>query len=239
MLIHEHFIIKFYDCLDSTQTEAKQQIDISRCFHNYVIATSEQSNGRAKNIRKWQNHRGDLATTIILKPGMNKELYPQITYIAGIAVGNTIKKLAVNETIHHKWVNDVLLNQRKVSGILVESYKDDFVLVGIGINILSKININEFQAIGLEDIGIKIQYKTLLKNLLSELYHLYQDWLIFGFIKLRNLWLARAYKLNENIEIMLDDKKIYGIFSGIDQNGNLELNQNGKVQKICAGDVFL
>ena len=238
MIMHEDFIIKFYDSTLSTQIEAKDLIDLKEAFHNQVVATDDQTNGRAKNIRKWQGERGDLALTIILKPSQEKELYPQICYIAAVAVGNAIAKLCPGHDIHYKWVNDILLDHRKVSGILLEQYKDNYVLVGIGINIYSKSDDPELRAVGFEDVGLKIGYKDFLNRLLDQFLELYKHWESFGFEKIKNLWLSRAYKLGESIDILVLDQKISGIFSGIDALGNLELKQDDKIIKISAGDVF-
>ena len=77
----------------------------------------------------------------------------------------------------------------------------------------------------------------MLKNFLNEFEKLYQNWLDFGFAGIRQIWLQRSYRLNEEIKIKLDGEEIAGVFSGMDEEGNLILNREGKILKISVGDV--
>jgi len=237
-----NFLIIEYNELSSTQEEAKILLNDGRVHPNTAIATSSQTAGRAKNIRTWSSERGDLACTIILKPSKEKDFHAQITYIAAIAVSNAIEKFLPNNLISHKWVNDVLLENRKVSGILLEKYKLDFILVGIGVNILSKKFIAELNAIGLADIEIKynkLNFKELLQVILEEFFKLYENWELFGFEKIRAYWLSKAVNLGKEITIKITDQSRCGVFFGIDNEGNLQLLNNQKIELIYAGDVFL
>jgi BirA family biotin operon repressor/biotin-[acetyl-CoA-carboxylase] ligase len=236
--MHKDFLLLKYDYLDSTQTEAKRLIDNSKANHGVVISTELQTNGRGKYDRVWINKKGDLAFTIILRPNNFDLAISQLSYIAAVAVGRSISLPDV--TIGYKWVNDIMLNNKKVCGILLENYAHGFVLVGIGINILSKINISDLNAIGISDINIKINSNLLLRDIVREFFKLYNEWCEFGFKKIRNLWLEKAIYLNQEIEINIFDQSTYGTFLGIDEIGNLELLQNnGEKRLICAGDIFL
>ena len=237
--MNKDFIVIQYDELPSTQTEAKNLLNLGKIYANTVVATSLQTKGRAKNICSWFSERGDLACTIVLNPHKEPVLHSQITYIAAIAVSNVIIKLCPQALIHHKWVNDVLIATRKVCGILLEQYTNNFVLVGIGINILPKKQLPHLNAIGLIDINHAVNVNTLLPLLLEEFFQLFFHWEQFGFQKIRNLWLAKAMNLNQKIIIKIEEEEKSGIFLGIDEIGNLQLLCDQKVELICAGDVFL
>ncbi|CAG7592849.1 MAG: biotin--[acetyl-CoA-carboxylase] ligase [Candidatus Midichloria sp.] len=237
--MEKDFLIIEYDELDSTQTEAKNLLYRGKAYPNTVVFTASQTKGRAKNIRTWSSAQGDLACTIILKPSTDVALHPQITYIAAIAVSNAIRKFFPAASLLHKWVNDVLLENRKVSGILLEKYQDGFILVGIGINILPKKPIPDLNAIGITDISpFTITPKALLQVVLEEFFELFVYWEQFGFQRIKIQWLARAANLNKKIVIKIEDQEKSGIFLGIDDKGNLQLLRNQKIELLCAGDVF-
>ncbi|MDJ1257230.1 MAG: biotin--[acetyl-CoA-carboxylase] ligase [Candidatus Midichloria sp.] len=238
--MRKDFLIIEYDELDSTQTEAKNLLYRGQAYPNTVVFTSSQTKGRAKNSRTWSSTQGDLACTIILKPSTDVTLHPQVTYIAAIAVSNAIKKFFPAVSLLHKWVNDVLLENRKVSGILLEKYQDGLILVGIGINILPKKLIPDLNAIGITDISpFTVIPKALLQVVLEEFFELFGYWEQFGFQRIKIQWLARAANLNKKIVIKIEDQEKSGIFLGIDDKGNLQLLRNQKIELLCAGDVFL
>ncbi|WHQ46860.1 MAG: biotin--[acetyl-CoA-carboxylase] ligase [Candidatus Midichloria sp.] len=240
--MEKDFLVIEYDELDSTQTEAKNLLYMSKVHPNTVVFTSLQTKGRAKNIRTWSSKPGDLACTIILSPNTEEISHSQITYIAAIAVSNAIKRFFPAAHLLHKWVNDVLVEKHKVSGILLERYQNKFVLVGIGINILSKKFISGLNAIGIADISSlpnPITPKVLLQVVLEEFFELFAHWEQFGFQKIKVHWLARAANLNKRIVIKIEDQEKSGIFLGIDDKGNLQLLRNQKIELLCAGDVFL
>ena len=233
------FLVITYDELPSTQTEAKSLLDSGKIHNNTIIATSMQTRGRAKNIRSWFSERGDLACTIVLNPQKESVLYSQITYIAAIAVSNAISKLCPQTLIYHKWVNDILIETLKICGILLEQHTNNFVLVGIGVNILPKKQFADLNAIGLTEINSTISADVLLHIILEEFFQLLEHWQQFGFQKIRNLWLAKAINLNQKIIIKIEGNEKSGIFLGIDEIGNLQLFRNQKVELIYTGDIFL
>ena len=77
----------------------------------------------------------------------------------------------------------------------------------------------------------------MLKKFLDEFEKLYRNWLDFGFAGIRQIWLQSAYRLNEKVTLKIDKKEISGVFLGIDEEGNLLLNQDEKILKISVGDV--
>jgi BirA family biotin operon repressor/biotin-[acetyl-CoA-carboxylase] ligase len=140
-----------------------------------------------------------------------------------------------------KWPNDLLIDEKKVAGLLLESKISgencEFVVLGIGLNIESNPDNVIFPAGNLKDFGITISIELALQNFLDEFEKLYQNWRDFGFKGIRKLWLENAYKLGEKITVKLDEEKIEGIFEDLDEEGNLVLKTGEKILKISAADV--
>lgn len=101
--------------------------------HGLVLLTKRQTAGRGRRGAAWFSPSGDsLAFTILLRPQSPKSNWPRLALAAGLAVAEAIAECGVEAGI--KWPNDVWVHGRKIAGILVEA-GEDFVLVGMGINI--------------------------------------------------------------------------------------------------------
>src|SRR5688572_5495014 len=132
--IHDFEIIQ-YEELGSTQEEARNFITSGKAIEGQVIVAKSQTTGRGKYGRVWYASKGDIMLTILVKPEHDANKLAQICYVAALAVSETIQQLDSGIEISYKWINDVLINDRKVCGILLEKVEHNFVLVGIGINV--------------------------------------------------------------------------------------------------------
>ena len=145
-------------------------------------------------------------------------------------------------TIQNKWPNDLLVNEKKVAGLLLSSkisQKDcEFVILGIGLNLASNPDKTMFPASNLEENGINLSQTEALTNFLNEFEKLYENWLNYGFSGIRKLWLKEAYRLNEEISVKDGEKFTQGIFKDLDEDGNLILETENGVKKVSASDIF-
>ena len=131
-----------YDCIDSTNTLAKELAKAGAPAGTAVIAAA-QSGGRGRMGRSFSSPPGGLYLTVILRPACPAEMLLHLTCCAGVAAAEAIKTTA-GVTPQLKWINDLILNGRKVGGILTElglnSRGDaEFALIGIGINCAQNI----------------------------------------------------------------------------------------------------
>ena len=95
-----------------------------------------QTEGRGRNQNKWTSSKGNLFLSTIIKPKSDKSLWHQLSVIVGFSIVQVLVDLGVNSNlIDLKWPNDVLVDNKKISGVLLES-SDNFVIVGIGLNII-------------------------------------------------------------------------------------------------------
>ncbi|RZI47535.1 biotin--[acetyl-CoA-carboxylase] ligase [Rickettsiales endosymbiont of Peranema trichophorum] len=235
--------IKTYDVLDSTQEEAKRLISKGDAIAGYVITTNRQLGGRGKYGRPWKSAVQDVAITIILQDNREStERSPQLCYVTAVAVGEAILSFSDRALqkfdVQFRWVNDVLLNNKKASGIIIERFQHNFLLIGIGINLRNGQHLKEYNATSLESESIHVPYLVFIERLLKYFIHYHNLWHSYGFLPIKNIWIKRAIGLNQPINVQLFNKSVSGTFTGLDNHGNLLVSSGTTCSVISAGEVF-
>lgn len=237
----------FLDSIDSTNSYGKK-ISESDFMEGTVIITEEQTAGRGRLGREWVSPKGNgVYLSIMLKPDIKPIQATQITIIAAYAVAKTIRDVfKLNALI--KWPNDIVINGRKVCGILTEMGaeidKVNYLIVGIGINAniekkqLSDYDLETATSLRIE-IGERIDRKTLLSKVLTNFEKLYLDFItkldirnIIGNYKEINVTLGRRVRLISN------KNEIYGEAIDINDLGQLVVKTDiGEIKEIVSGEV--
>jgi len=142
-----------------------------------------------------------------------------------------------------KWPNDVMVDGRKVSGILLESGVASggglWLAVGIGINLAAAPDDVERPATSLANSDQAITPEDALKILIESFEKYRLRWLRDGFGPIRDAWLSRAYGLGERCEARLTGETVTGTFADLGPDGALRLDLDGGGRRyISAGDVF-
>ena len=232
--------------VESTNDLAFSLAENNQIFANEIIVASKQNKGRGRLNRNWESPIGNLYFSLILQPKIAVEKISQISFIAvcalQIAVEKIFKQQKIVAKVQNKWPNDLLIDQKKVAGILLESKISnkncDFAILGIGVNINSNPTQTLFPSTNIKNFSCEISASKMLEFFLEEFENLYENWLIFGFKNIRNLWHKNAYNLNSKININLGNSKIEGLFQEIDEEGNIVIkNHNNETKKISFGDV--
>ncbi len=236
-------MFKFYNfkALNSTNDKAKELA--GKGLSNIVVAADKQIMGKGRFNRKWDSGIGGLYMTIVLKVrDLDKVRY--LTLIASIAVAKTIRKITKSNALV-KWPNDVLINNKKICGILTEtiSGKENYALVGIGANInQQKFNKNiSNKAISLKIITNKNHdIKKIINEIIKQFDNLYQYYKNKKYNKIINIWKKYSHTLGKKVKV----KTFSGVYIGeavdIDKDCNLMLRLgNGKLKKIVEGDIFV
>jgi BirA family biotin operon repressor/biotin-[acetyl-CoA-carboxylase] ligase len=224
----------YLDEVDSTNDYAKTLIKDSP--EGTVILADTQISGRARFNNKWFSPEGGLWLSIILHP-LDHSL---ISIIAGIAVCKTLHMNGVLTGI--KWPNDIILNNRKIGGILTELV-DHTVILGIGIN----LNIRKFPA-ELKDTAssVFLETKKHLENkmIFDILCRQLDD--CYGLLKekqtrqLLDEWRRYTILLGQRVVVEMPDKTVNGKVLDISDKGELIiLDRDGKIQRIIAGICHL
>ncbi len=192
-----------------------------------------QTNGRGTNNNKWESLEGNLFLSSIFRPKKNKIKWHQLSLLIGYSVLHTLIDLGINRnSIELKWPNDVLINNRKISGVLLEAF-DNFIIVGIGLNILkTPKNQTKWKTTKLNDhIKNKMSLEQISYKLLNKIFYNYYIWQDEGFFYFKN-------KINDNIKNRLKTinltfnsfkKPIKGIFLGLGDDGCLQVKVGNSI----------
>lgn len=239
-----NFTILTFDSLDSTNIEALKQAR-QGADEGVCIVAQQQTAGRGRHGRVWQSEKGaGLYFSIVLRPNLEMRYLPIVTLMAGVAVHETLSELGVEPDI--KWVNDILVNEKKISGILAETTetaKGVAVIVGLGINLRSSNLSPELRetATCLEelkpDAGEKEFPIDVLTNNIFNYYEILKS--ENGPGSIIEEWRKRSsYYSGKAVTVNLGDRIIDGITYGLEPDGSLRIKKaNGRVEIVRAGDV--
>jgi BirA family biotin operon repressor/biotin-[acetyl-CoA-carboxylase] ligase len=233
------------DEVDSTMAEAARRAP-TLDGPTWILAR-RQSSARGRRGRAWQQPPGNLAATLVYKPWATPAEAAKRSFLASVALFESLAlympdrgKLAL------KWPNDVLLNEDKVAGILLESSAKgrlvDWLSVGIGVNLAQApqgISGAHFPPVSLAgEGGEAVTPEDFLTTLASNYATQEAKLETFGFPRIREDWLRHAARLGEEITARTAQDEVTGIFDTVDLDGNLILITATGPRAIPAADVF-
>jgi BirA family biotin operon repressor/biotin-[acetyl-CoA-carboxylase] ligase len=233
-----------YDTLGSTNDEAKRLAEAGAPGWTVVWAR-EQTAGRGRSGNAFVSPPGNLYFSAILRPARSAASAAQLGFAAALAVGEgVVRRLPPGPNLRYKWPNDVLVDGRKLSGILLESTAAQdgtlaWLVVGIGINIASHPTGTAWPATSLRSLGAEaVDVEDLLRDIVAALHAETDRWLREGFAPLRAAWLARAYGLGESVGVRLPRERLSGRFIDLDRDGVLLLETVEGTRRIAAGEIY-
>ena len=256
--LETHFIgkrIYHYKIIPSTQ-----QLAISLAKTNIinengtVILADEQYDGKGRGNKKWISPKGGLWFSIIIKPRIDLDKINILSLMTAIAVCEGINETCNLET-RIKWPNDIVINNKKISGIIIDSSINnsniDYIVIGIGVNIIVdilKINLS------LASLDLLTQKVTSIQNeikekcidrflLLKQLLKRIEYYLFLVENEKDNTKIIEIYKKLSNTigkSIFVYGKNIKGysaIAENIDIDGGLLLKRQNIIEKIYYGEI--
>ena len=234
-----HKIIPFQS-IDSTNSYLKE--NFKSLAEGDVCFSLHQTGGKGRRGRVWQDEGKDLLFSILFLEGLNEKLALALPLLSGAAVAQTLVGLGFDPKI--KWPNDVLLNDKKCCGILVEGVSEtsiDAIISGIGIN-LNEDSFPEdiaFKATSLHiQSGLTYDPKEVLSLFLKEFDELYEDYKRGG-KRYLTLIRERFYLLGKEVYLNYHNENLSGSVEGIDDEGSLLLNDGKRVHHLISGEVSL
>jgi BirA family biotin operon repressor/biotin-[acetyl-CoA-carboxylase] ligase len=233
--------IRHYETLDSTNEEARR-IAAAGAHGPLWIVAERQSAGRGRRGRAWVSEPGNLFATYFDEVDAPLDVCAQASLVAGLAVADVVAGYAPNAEVTLKWPNDVLLEKRKVAGILLESAPNGGLVrlvVGIGINLSNHPAGTEFPATSLRTESDAPTPAEAFVRLAAAWDAWYDAWRSDGFATIRAAWLARAAGRGEKLAVRLGDSETIGVFDDMDDSGALLLRLgDGSRLRVTAGEVF-
>lgn len=238
-----------FDVIDSTMDEARRMIEKSSLpvssKEMTVISADEQTRGRGRQNRDWVSDKGNLYTTFVLDVSAFPEKASQVSFVTALAVSSGIQPFLKPEVnVGLKWPNDVLINDRKVAGILLElvhcaKTNTHWLLVGIGVNICFAPSNVKWPATFLnKNTKDYLSRNTVLDSILNSFYKYYDLWENEGFEIIRANWLDFWVHRDKEMSVQLGRESVKGHLIDLDDTGCLLVKEMcGRITKIWAGDV--
>ncbi len=234
--------IRRHATLDSTSEEARRLALAGEHGPLWVIA-EEQTKGRGRRGRDWISRKGNLFASHLLEVDAPAETCATLSFVAALSAADTVAALASNARVTLKWPNDVLLEGRKASGVLLEGAPNGALqrlIVGIGINLAHHPEGMETPAISLAAVTHATHSpEDALACLVAAWDRWYALWREGGFAPIRAAWLSRAGGLGETVTVRTGQSEMMGVFETLDEDGALRLHlEDGRISRVTAGEVF-
>lgn len=231
---------------ESTNNYAKEHI--SEFADRTAIHALRQTKGRGRLNRSWVDLGCDnLFLSIILKPSDDfKEIYPNITQYLSVALCKVLESYGLKPQI--KWPNDVLINGKKIAGILSETVmhgaKLEGIVLGIGVNLnASQANLDSIPDKIATSLNIEtctnINLDVFLDELLKEFFTNYDEFLNSGFSMIKQDYINRSCFLNKELSVQIFNNIKTGFARSINDNGELVLQtKDNKESVLTIGDIL-
>ncbi len=234
-----------YDSVESTNDLAKSLVtDWNR--EGTVILADSQTHGRGRHSKSWHSEKdlGIYLSTVVI-PELPPEHIPQITIVAGVALVQAINEFS-QARAHLKWPNDILLNEKKVAGILTENHQDhghSGIIIGIGVN----VNHSRFP-IPLQHIATSMAMENgqlfdrllLIAALITHLDREYRSFLDHGLPSTLHQWSQNSEMFGMHLSLTQGDVTHTGTAIKLDEQGRLVvLLDTGEERAFDSGEVTL
>jgi BirA family transcriptional regulator, biotin operon repressor / biotin---[acetyl-CoA-carboxylase] ligase len=234
-----------FDSIDSTNNCAKA---VAGCGakEGTIIIAEHQTAGKGRLGRQWEaNPNENLIFSIVLRPRLSPDATNLLPLYVAVALSQAIERMT-GLTVECKWPNDLLINNRKVAGVLIEaSTKNggiEHVVIGVGVNVNQHRFAGELQskATSLKlALGREVDRAALFQEILSSLESNYNSIMSDGLQSIVPTWLSRSSMVNRKISVSERGTVISGIVKGLSNEGGLVLKTATAERTLYAGDVTI
>lgn len=232
----------YYDEVGSTNNSAKLLAE-QGADHGSLVISDVQTAGKGRRGRSWSSPSGcGIWMTLILRPDFKPSCAPMLTVLAAMAVYDALTGEGVSCKI--KWPNDLIINGKKICGILTEMSSEldfiNYVVVGMGINVHNNSFPENIQTVAtsLALEGFTVRRSNVIQKIM-EAFELYYN----RFVKEKSLafikeeYNRRLIHLNKEVYIIDPSETRRGISRGIDSQGSLIVEIDGKEKHVMSGEV--
>lgn len=234
-----NFHINWYSRLPSTNTFLKELVALkSETPSGTVVATYEQTQGRGRREREWLSCANEnLTFSLLIKGPCEPHKLPSASMAAAIAVAEVLQRFGVDAVL--KWPNDVLVNGKKICGILAEGSAGGVIIgIGLNVNMGSADHIDQPATSLLIETGRRYAVEEMLDGLLKELSGRLDEWNADGFSGIRRRWEANVPNIGKEVTVRDGDQMRNGLLAGFGEQGELLLQDiSGTINAVWAGDI--
>ena len=234
--------------VSSTNTVAKF-LSMNDIENGTVVISEKQTAARGRSGKSWESPLGGVWLSIILNPNVDHSKLPLITLATGVAVAKTLEKLGV-ENPEIKWPNDIMINGKKVCGILTEAVAKvnviENVIIGVGID--ANLNVEDFPeelqegtTTLKEELGRTGNENLLIKTFLEEFEAICDLFIQDEHELILKEWRKRSYTIGKIVEVRTPFNKYYDAYVvGIGKEGALIVEKiDGTLEKVISGECII
>ena len=239
-------VIEYYTQLDSTNEESWELID-EGVKPGTVIITDRQLSGKGRNGTKWQSNADrSLTFSVVIQPNnLSGSMSGVFPLLSGVAIVCALRDININAGL--KWPNDIIINGKKLGGVLcesrIQSKRINWVVLGIGINVNEAVDdfkndISKSATSLYIEVGEFIQRERLLAAILNHLEillnELGED---SGSFDINKYWTPYCIHNNKNITFQEGGQIRQGRFTNIAKNGECVIEMNGTTQSFTGAVI--
>ena len=237
-----------YKEVSSTNTVAKF-LSMNGVEDGSVVISEKQTKAKGRSGKSWESPLGGVWLSIITNPHVNYSKLPLITLATGVAVAKTLEKIGI-ENAEIKWPNDIMINSRKVCGILTEAVTKfntiENVIIGVGID--ANLDVNQFPeelqdgtTTLKEELGRQGDENLLIKLFLEEFEEIIKLFDHEGYEEILKEWRKRSYTIGKIVEVREPFNTYYDAYVvGIDKEGALVVEKiDGTLEKVISGECII
>ena len=237
-----------YKEVTSTNTIAKF-LSMHNVENGTVIISEKQTKAKGRSGKSWESPLGGVWLSIILKPNVDQSKFPLITLATGVAVAKTLEKVGI-ENPEIKWPNDIMINGKKVCGILTEAVAKfnivENVIIGVGID--ANLEVSQFpEKLQSGTTTLKEELKRegnenlLIKLFLEEFEEISEIFNNEGYEEILKEWRKRSYSIGKIVEVREPYNTYYdGYVVGISKEGALVVEKiDGTLKKVISGECII
>ena len=248
-----------FDEIGSTNAEALAHAAAGDAGRHWFV-THRQTAGRGRRGRAWQMPPGNLAATNLFVLETSPAVAATLGFVAGLSLDEALRRVAPglavataldwaeapgvsSDRLRLKWPNDVLLDGRKLAGILLEAHAlaggRIAIAAGIGVNVVAAPSGLPYPAAAIAELGVPVAAADLFAALSDAWAGYASIWNEGrGFAVIRRQWLDRAAGLGADVAVSVGSEVFAGTFETIDEEGRLVIrDHDGQRREIAAGEV--
>ena len=230
-----NFQLIHFNSLDSTNSYAFELLQQQKAKEGTVILADFQKNGKGQLSKGWESKMGkNLLMSIILMPNIHIEHQSEWNKMVAVSLKNVLDSLSV-ENVQIKWPNDILVNSKKIGGILIENSilgkRISTSVIGIGFNV-NQVNFIEYARLATslkKELNQRFDIKVVVKLISTELQKNYKVFCENSFA-FKKEYIENLYGYGSPLKFEDDESQFIGVILGVLPDGRLQLNKNGKLK---------
>ena len=238
------FNIVEYDVVESTMDKASELLHQGLSTENAVkiVLAKTQSAGRGRHGRSWVSPSGNLHQSLIVRLQQYdlRTIY-QLSFLMSVALNRVVSKLLQGAKPKNKWPNDLLVDGKKIAGVLLEVYPThNAVVIGVGLNILKKPENVMYPTTSLHSYGVYMSPKSLATEIGQQFQKLLKSWEDGNFQDILQEWKQESWGIGKEASVLHKGQVLYGTVYDVDDDGFLLLQEaSGHMHRIFTGDVII